>query len=63
MFVNFIVQGSNNLSATTDFSLLCAEYISITLFSSHDFTDLLQNSLYLSTHILFGLRLVSSNIF
>ena len=52
-----------NLSVTTDFLLLCPEYISIAFFSSHDFIDLLQNSLPLSTHILFDLRLDSSKIF
>ena len=30
-----------NLSATTDFSLLCAEYISVAFFSSRDFICLL----------------------
>ena len=40
-----------NLSATTDFVSLCVKYIYIALFSNH----LLQNSLPLSTHILFGL--------
>ena len=30
-----------NLSATTDFPSLCAEFISIPFFSSHDFIDLL----------------------
>ena len=30
-----------NLSATTDFSSLCVEYISISLSCNHDFTDLL----------------------
>ena len=35
-----------NLSATTDFTPLCIEYISMTFFS-HDLVDLLQNSLCL----------------
>ena len=52
-----------NLSATIDFPLLCAEYISISLFSDHEFIDLLQNLLPLSSHILFGLRFDSSKIF
>ena len=43
-----------NLSAAIDFLSLCVEYISISPFSGHDFIDLLQNSLPLSTHILFG---------
>ena len=44
-----------NLVATTDFSSLCVEYISISFFSNYDFIDLLQNSLPLSTRILFRL--------
>ena len=43
-----------NLSAAIDFLSLCVEYISISPFSGHDFIDLLQNSLPLATHILFG---------
>ena len=35
----------------------------MSFFPSHDFIDLLQNSLPLSTHILFGLRLVSFKTF
>ena len=46
-----------NSSAKTDFSSLCVEYISISLSCKNDFTDVLQNSLPLSTHILFGLQL------
>ena len=49
-----------NLSATTDFPLLCVECISISLSSNHDFIDLLLNSLPLSTHSLLGLQLDSS---
>ena len=45
-----------NLSAITDFPLMCVENISIAIFSNYGFIDLLQNSLSLSTHILFGLR-------
>ena len=44
-----------NLSATIDFPLL--------FFYDHDFIDLLQNLLALSTHILFVLRFDSSKIF
>ena len=46
-----------NLSATTDLTSLFVEYISIAFLYTHDFIDLLKNSLPLSTHILFGLRL------
>ena len=46
-----------NLSETTDFSSCCVEYISILLSCNQDFIDLLQNSLPLSIHILFDLRL------
>ena len=52
-----------NLSATTGFSSLYVQYISTEYFSSYGFIDLLQNSLPLSTHILFGLRLDSSKVF
>ena len=52
-----------NLSATTDFTSLCIEYISVWLSCNHDFTDLLKNLLHLSTGILFGLRLVWAKIF
>ena len=48
-----------NHLAITDFSSLCVEYISILLFCKNDFIDLLENSLPLSTHILFGLHLDS----
>ena len=51
-----------NLSATINFSLLCIEYISISLSCNHDTIDLLQNLLPLSTHIFFGLQLNSSDI-
>ena len=44
-----------NLSATTDLPSLCIEYISISLSFNHFFIELLQNSLPLLTHILFGL--------
>ena len=52
-----------NLSGTTDFSLLCVEYISMLLFFKNDFIDLLQNFLPLSTHTSFGLQLDSFKIF
>ena len=52
-----------NLSTTTDFPSLCVEYISMSIFTSHDFIDLLSNLLPLSTHTLFGLRLDSSKSF
>ena len=51
-----------NLSATINFSLLCIEYISISLSCNHDIIDLLQNLLPLSNHVLFGLQLNSSDI-
>ena len=60
IFVNFVFKLLINLSATTNFFSLCAEYISISLFSNHDFIDQLQTSLPLSTNILFNLRLGSS---
>ena len=44
-----------NLSAATDFPLLCVEYTSILLLCNHEFIDLLQNSPPWSTLILFGL--------
>ena len=49
-----------NLSAKTDFPSLCAQYISMLFFYSHDFIDLLSDSQPLCTHILFGfaIRLV-----
>ena len=50
------------LSATTDFPSLCFEYISMSLSSYQDLIDLLWNSLLLSTHILFGLGMSSSDI-
>ena len=43
-----------DLSATTDFPLLCIEYISISLSFNHFLKELLQNSLHFSNHILFG---------
>ena len=52
-----------NLSVTTDLPSLFVEYISIAFFSSHDFIDLVQNSLPLSTHILFGLLFDVPKIF
>ena len=45
-----------NLSATTNFHPLCAEYISISLSWNQDFIDLLQNSLALATHISLGFQ-------
>ena len=52
-----------NLLATTDFSSLCVEYISIYLFYKNDFIDLLKNLLPLSTHILFNLQFDWSKFF
>ena len=52
-----------NCSAATDFPSLCVEYIPISVFSSHDFINLLKNSLPLSTHSLFGLWLDSFKFF
>ena len=52
-----------NLLATTDFFSLSVEYISVLWSCNQDFIDMLQNSLPLSTHILFGLRPDLSNIF
>ena len=52
-----------NFSPTADFHSLCFEYIFISLSYNHDLIDILRNQLPLSTHILFGLRLNSSNIF
>ena len=52
-----------HLSAATDFPSLCVAYTSISFFPSHDFIHLLKNSLPLSTHILFDLRLDSYKIF
>ena len=52
-----------NLSATTDFSPLYVEYISILLLCKNDFIDLLSILLPLSTHILFVLWLDSFKIF
>ena len=52
-----------NLSAATDLSSLCVEYNSISLFFTKALINLLQNSLLLSTHILFGLRFDSFNFF
>ena len=43
-----------------DLRSLRVEYISMSLYCNHGFTDLLQNSFPLSTHILFVLRLDSS---
>ena len=45
-----------NLSTTTDFPSLCVKYISIAFFYGHDFIDLLQKSLSVSSHPLLGLR-------
>ena len=47
----------------TNSPLLCAEYISMSFFSNDDFINLSQYSLPLSTHILFGLRFDSFQIF
>ena len=52
-----------DLSAITDFQSPCVEYISISLFCKLDFIDLLENSLPVSTHILFGLWFDLSKIF
>ena len=53
-----------NLSAATDFPLLCVEYISIWCFASNHFIHLLEkNSLHWSTHFLFSLWFDSSRIF
>ena len=52
-----------NVSAITNFPSLCVEYISISFFSSHNFIDLLYNSLPLSFHILFGLQFESPMVF
>ena len=52
-----------NLSTTTYFSSLCVEYILISLSCNHDFIDLLENSLPLSTHVFLGLRSGSFKIF
>ena len=52
-----------DLSVTTDFPSLCVKYISISVFSKIDFIDILQNSLPMSTHVLYGLRVGSSKIF
>ena len=51
-----------NHSAITDSPLLYDEKICIPLFCKNDFIDLLQDSLLLSTHILFGLQFDSSKI-
>ena len=51
-----------NVSATMDFPSLCVKYISISLSCNHDFINLLENVLPLSTKILFGVRSDSSNI-
>ena len=51
-----------NFSATTDFSSLCAEYISSAFFSNHDFIDLLKDLLPLSVSVLFGFLLDSFKI-
>ena len=59
--INFTFEGSNK--SFTHFLLLCAEYISIAFSSNHNFIGLLQNSLPLSTHILFGLQLDPSKTF
>ena len=45
------------------FFSLSVEYISVLWSCNQDFIDILQNSLPLSTHILFGLRPDLSNIF
>ena len=59
LFINLFFKILINLSATTDFFSLSVEYISMLLFCKNDFTDLLYNSLSLSTYILFGLQLDS----
>ena len=46
-----------NLSAATDFPSLCVDCTSISLSCNHNFIDLLQNLLPLSTHILLGLHM------
>ena len=51
------------LPATTDFPSLSFECISLSFSSYQVLIDLLWNSVPLSTHILFGLRTSSSNIF
>ena len=51
------------LSATTDFPSLCIENISMSFFASHNFIDLLQDLLPLSTNISFGFQFDSSDIF
>ena len=55
LLVTFVLQ-SSDVSATTDFPLLCIKYILMPLSHNQNFTDLLQNSLPLSTHILLGLQ-------
>ena len=62
VFIDLFFKVVMNLSATTDFCLLCVECISISCFSTHEFLDLLQNLLPLSIHILFGLQFDSSKI-
>ena len=52
-----------NISATSDFPSLCVQYISVSLSCNHDFIDLLQNALPLSTHIMFGFQLDSTESF
>ena len=51
------------VSAIKDFPSLCVEYTSVAFFSNHDFIDLFQNSLPLSAHFLFALRLKSYKSF
>ena len=63
VFINFVFYGSNNSSATTNFLSLSVEYVSVLLFCKNDFIDLLQNSLPLTIHIFFVLRIGSSKNF
>ena len=54
-FVDFIIQCSNRFFSTNWASFEYTKCISISISCNHDFIDLLQASLPLSTHILFRL--------
>ena len=56
-FMGFIFRGSNKLFRTKSFPSLWGAYNSILLSCNHDFIDLLQNWLPLSTHVLLGWRI------